>query len=89
MPRCTKSGTLFYDYVTSNLYAVVYTALPILLYGTYDRDISADTCLRYACVLQDDTILQCPSLSGWRVFDAADALVTARGRDMLMSSPRE
>lgn len=40
------SGTLFYDYVTSNLYAVVYTALPILLYGTYDKDISAATCLR-------------------------------------------
>lgn len=40
------SGTLFYDYVTCNMYAVVYTALPILLYGTYDRDISAETCLR-------------------------------------------
>lgn len=42
----SRSGTLFYDYVTSNLYAVVYTALPILLYGTYDQDISAETCLR-------------------------------------------
>ncbi len=41
------SGTLFYDYVTCNMYAIVYTALPILLYGTYDRDISAETCLRY------------------------------------------
>ncbi|CAN0528585.1 unnamed protein product, partial [Scytosiphon promiscuus] len=40
------SGTLFYDYVTCNMYAIVYTALPILLYGTYDRDISAETCLR-------------------------------------------
>lgn len=28
------------------MYAIVYTALPILLYGTYDRDISAETCLR-------------------------------------------
>lgn len=43
------SGTLFYDYVTCNMYAIVYTALPILLYGTYDRDISAETCLRYYC----------------------------------------
>ncbi|CAM9108152.1 unnamed protein product [Ectocarpus sp. 8 AP-2014] len=41
------SGTLFYDYVTCNMYAIVFTALPILLYGTYDRDISAETCLRY------------------------------------------
>lgn len=41
------SGTLFYDYVTCNMYAIVYTALPILLYGTYDRDISAETCLRW------------------------------------------
>lgn len=40
------SGTLFYDYVTCNMYAILYTALPILLYGTYDRDISAETCLR-------------------------------------------
>lgn len=45
-PKLFDSGTLFYDYVTTNLYAVVYTALPILLYGIYDRDISAETCLR-------------------------------------------
>lgn len=44
--RYCSSGTLFYDYVTCNMYAIVYTALPILLYGTYDRDISAETCLR-------------------------------------------
>ncbi|CAN0059795.1 unnamed protein product, partial [Sphacelaria rigidula] len=41
------SGTLYYDYVTTNLYPVAYTALPILLFGTYDRDISAATCLRF------------------------------------------
>lgn len=44
--RWLSSGTLFYDYVTCNMYAIVFTALPILLYGTYDRDISAETCLR-------------------------------------------
>ncbi|CAM9795377.1 unnamed protein product [Chrysoparadoxa australica] len=41
------SGTLFYDFVTTNLYAVSFTALPILIYGIYDKDITAELCLRY------------------------------------------
>jgi Phospholipid-translocating P-type ATPase C-terminal len=41
------SGALFFDYVSTNLYAVVFTALPILLYGIYDQDVSAPNCLRF------------------------------------------
>ncbi|CAM9092815.1 unnamed protein product, partial [Phaeothamnion confervicola] len=44
------SGMLFYDYVTTNLYAVVFTALPILLYGIYDQDIDRANCLRYPSI---------------------------------------
>jgi Phospholipid-translocating P-type ATPase C-terminal len=41
------SGALFFDFVSTNLYAVVFTALPILLYGIYDQDVSAPNCLRF------------------------------------------
>ena len=41
------SGSLFFDFVSTNLYAVVFTALPILLYGIYDIDITAENCLRF------------------------------------------
>jgi len=41
------SGTLYYDFITTNLYSVVFTALPILLYGIYDRDVSAENCMHF------------------------------------------
>ncbi|CAN0361271.1 unnamed protein product, partial [Hapterophycus canaliculatus] len=41
------SGQVFYDWVNSTLWALLYTGLPIVLLGIYDMDVLPSTALRY------------------------------------------
>ncbi|CAN0086312.1 unnamed protein product, partial [Laminaria digitata] len=40
------SGQVFYDYVNSTMWALLYTSLPIVLLGIYDMDVLPATVLR-------------------------------------------
>ncbi|CAN0285553.1 unnamed protein product, partial [Phaeothamnion confervicola] len=42
-----RMSLFYYEYVNSSLWAVVYTSLPIILFGVYDMDVSQETALRY------------------------------------------
>lgn len=46
-PYNAWSGNFFYDYLNSNLWALIYTSLPIILFGVYDMDVKQKTCLDY------------------------------------------
>ncbi len=62
------SGQFFYDYVTSNLWALFYTSLPIILFGIYDMDVRQETCLKYPWLYRtglSDNFLRTSVFWGW------------------------
>ncbi len=62
------SGQFFYDFVTSNLWALFYTSLPIVLFGIYDMDVCPETCLKYPWLYRtglSDNFLQPSVFWGW------------------------
>lgn len=62
------SGQIFYDYVNSTLWAIVYTGLPIVLFGVYDMDVLPGTALRYPWLYRngvDDELLTKKFFWGW------------------------
>ncbi len=62
------SGQFFYDYISSNLWALFYTSLPIVLFGIYDMDVSQETCLKYPWLYRtglSDNFLRSSVFWGW------------------------
>ncbi len=62
------SGQFFYDYVSSNMWALFYTSLPIILFGIYDMDVCQETCLKYPWLYRtglSDNFLRSSVFWGW------------------------
>ncbi len=62
------SGQFFYDYITSNFWALFYTSLPIILFGVYDMDVCQETCLKYPWLYRtglSDNFLRASVFWGW------------------------
>lgn len=62
------SGQVFYDYLNSTMWALVYTGLPIVLFGVYDMDVLPRTALRYPWLYRtgvDDELLTKHFFWGW------------------------
>ncbi|CAN0038698.1 unnamed protein product [Pylaiella littoralis] len=62
------SGQVFYDWVNSTLWALLYTGLPIVLLGIYDTDVLPATALRYPWLYRngvDDELLTKKFFWGW------------------------
>ena len=62
------SGQVFYDYVNSTMWALLYTSLPIVLLGVYDMDVLPATVLRYPWLYRngvDDELLTKSFFWGW------------------------
>lgn len=67
-PRAGLSGQVFYDYVNSTMWALLYTSLPIVLLGIYDMDVLPATVLRYPWLYRngvDDELLTKSFFWGW------------------------
>ncbi len=62
------SGLFFYDYIVSNLWALIFTSIPIILFGIYDMDVRQETCLKYPWLYRtglSDNFLRASVFWGW------------------------
>lgn len=59
---------MFYDYVASTIWAVLFTGIPVIMFGIYDMDVLPETALRYPWVYRngvDDDFLNKKFFWGW------------------------